>query len=233
MLSAEKLKQLRVQHGWTQEQLATISGISTRTVQRIEQTGECSLESKMAIAAAFNVKPQWLNNVTTEPTDLLAASPAANAIGWGLFISFIVAILYFQGEGSINARPHINALTLVVTLAALSVRTIDLKSLGYLIAFSFGRSNRPCPVSTPQAIMFVKQLINFTYLSAIFAFFFHVSLMTTAWSGVSLFYEPLLNIIFQSAFSAGLYAIFIAEFIFRTAKLRLENLLLASYQLDQ
>ena len=54
MVSTQILKQLRAQHGWTQEQLATISGVSSRTIQRIEQTGDCSLESKMAIAAAFS-----------------------------------------------------------------------------------------------------------------------------------------------------------------------------------
>ena len=39
----------------SQEQLATISNLSLRTVQRIETTGRCSLESKRALAAAFEI----------------------------------------------------------------------------------------------------------------------------------------------------------------------------------
>ncbi|MCF7749173.1 helix-turn-helix domain-containing protein [Bacillus subtilis subsp. subtilis] len=53
--SAEKVRQLRQQRGWSQEHLASVAGLSARTVQRLEADGRGSGESCMAIAAAFDV----------------------------------------------------------------------------------------------------------------------------------------------------------------------------------
>lgn len=47
--------------GWSQEQLATIAGLSTRTVQRIENGEQASLETLTAIAAALGVQVSDLN----------------------------------------------------------------------------------------------------------------------------------------------------------------------------
>lgn len=49
------IQKLRLQHGWSQEQLADLSGLSTRTVQRLERGLPASMESLKAIAAVFNV----------------------------------------------------------------------------------------------------------------------------------------------------------------------------------
>lgn len=46
--------QLRHQYGWSQQQLADICGLSLRTIQRVENTGSASLETRKAIAAAFH-----------------------------------------------------------------------------------------------------------------------------------------------------------------------------------
>lgn len=47
---------LRKQHGWTQEHLATKCNLSVRTIQRIEAGDDTSLETLRLIANAFNVK---------------------------------------------------------------------------------------------------------------------------------------------------------------------------------
>ena len=47
------IRTLRIQRGWTQEQLAEIAGISSRTVQRAETANCASFETVRAIAAAF------------------------------------------------------------------------------------------------------------------------------------------------------------------------------------
>lgn len=44
----------RLEKGWSQEQLAQISGLSVRTVQRIEQGQKAGLESLKCLAAAFD-----------------------------------------------------------------------------------------------------------------------------------------------------------------------------------
>ncbi|MBP1129055.1 transcriptional regulator with XRE-family HTH domain [Serratia sp. PL17] len=51
-----RIRQLRLDKGWSQEQLATIAGLSTRTVQRIENGEQASLETLTAIAAVLGVQ---------------------------------------------------------------------------------------------------------------------------------------------------------------------------------
>lgn len=50
-----KLKRLRLEKGWSQEQLAELSGLSTRTIQRLEKGEKAGLESLKALAAIFEV----------------------------------------------------------------------------------------------------------------------------------------------------------------------------------
>lgn len=47
------IQKLRLQKGWSQEQLAEISGLSVRTIQRLERGQTGSLESMNALAAVF------------------------------------------------------------------------------------------------------------------------------------------------------------------------------------
>ncbi|GAA6139514.1 2TM domain-containing protein [Arenicella sp. 4NH20-0111] len=49
------VRKLRLQKGWSQEQLATLTGLSSRTIQRIERGQLPSLESKRALASVFEV----------------------------------------------------------------------------------------------------------------------------------------------------------------------------------
>lgn len=48
-----KIRTLRIQRGWTQEQLAEIAGISSRTIQRAETANCAAFETVRAIAGAF------------------------------------------------------------------------------------------------------------------------------------------------------------------------------------
>lgn len=50
------VRKLRLQRGWSQEQLAQISGLNVRTIQRIERGQKPGLESKKSLAAAFDVQ---------------------------------------------------------------------------------------------------------------------------------------------------------------------------------
>lgn len=49
------IQKLRLQHGWSQQQLAEASGLSVRTIQRIESGQPASLESLKCLAAVFEV----------------------------------------------------------------------------------------------------------------------------------------------------------------------------------
>ena len=50
-----KVKRLRKHKGWSQEHLASVSGLSTKTVQRIESGNNASLESQQALASVFEI----------------------------------------------------------------------------------------------------------------------------------------------------------------------------------
>ncbi len=50
------LKKVRAQNAWSQEEFAALSGISTRTLQRIEGGEKANTETLRAIAAALNME---------------------------------------------------------------------------------------------------------------------------------------------------------------------------------
>ncbi|MBL1420907.1 MAG: helix-turn-helix domain-containing protein [Alphaproteobacteria bacterium] len=56
-----KIRNLRLSHGWSQEQLAEMSGVSSRTIQRLERGGNASLESMKCLAAVFEIDINQLN----------------------------------------------------------------------------------------------------------------------------------------------------------------------------
>lgn len=60
------LRQARAAHLWTQEDFAAASGLSTRTIQRIEARGRCSKDSLKALAAALDIDPLELISDTEE-----------------------------------------------------------------------------------------------------------------------------------------------------------------------
>ncbi|MFY0636720.1 helix-turn-helix transcriptional regulator [Maricaulis maris] len=57
------LKSLRLEKGWSQEQLATISGLSDRTIQRAERGETPSLETVRALAASFDLSSAQLRDL--------------------------------------------------------------------------------------------------------------------------------------------------------------------------
>lgn len=50
------IQKLRLKRGWSQQQLAEASGLSTRTVQRLEAGHSASMESLKSLAAVFEVE---------------------------------------------------------------------------------------------------------------------------------------------------------------------------------
>jgi transcriptional regulator with XRE-family HTH domain len=70
------LKSLRLEKGWSQEQLATISGLSDRTIQRAERGETPSLETVRALAASFDLSSAQLRDLIETPEE--TADMAAN-----------------------------------------------------------------------------------------------------------------------------------------------------------
>ena len=59
------VRKLRLQRGWSQEQLAQMSGLSVRTIQRIERGQKAGLESLKSLASVFDVDLSQLHEDTT------------------------------------------------------------------------------------------------------------------------------------------------------------------------
>lgn len=83
------LKSMRSTKGWSQEQMAEISGVSVRTIQRIEKGEAPSLETAKALAAAFEQPIDEFQTALTQAEN--GDRPAPNPVlkhGWkGLFVN--------------------------------------------------------------------------------------------------------------------------------------------------
>jgi transcriptional regulator with XRE-family HTH domain len=58
----------RENRGWSQGHLASVAGLSLRTIQRIEKTGSASFESVTALASVFSVEVADLRANKSEPS---------------------------------------------------------------------------------------------------------------------------------------------------------------------
>ena len=100
-VDTHQIRMLRETRGWSQEQLATISGLSPRTIQRMETDGRASGESRMAVASALGVEPMQLATATTVsettgPTSSKTMSPAdrTKIVLW--IVSLVLAVMLLQ-----------------------------------------------------------------------------------------------------------------------------------------
>ena len=59
-IDGERLRNLRTDANWTQDELATAAALTLRTVQRMENGGRTSLQSLKSVAAALNVPSEEL-----------------------------------------------------------------------------------------------------------------------------------------------------------------------------
>ena len=84
------VQKLRLQRGWSQEQLAELSGLSVRTIQRIERGLPASNETLKSLASVFEIDFSTLQatqenpmnatfNDTLTPPEPINSSPNPNA----------------------------------------------------------------------------------------------------------------------------------------------------------
>lgn len=120
-ISTEKLTALRKERGWSQEKLAALSGISERTIQRVERDGTCSLETKMALASAFEISPLELH-AEAEPviaTNLVQITSWSGALGLlilGLAAPFILLLTATDGKWELICLSLVWGLTIVLSM---------------------------------------------------------------------------------------------------------------------
>lgn len=116
------IKKLRLQKGWSQEQLADISDLSARTIQRLERGENASLETLKSLASVFEIdvaelSAHYLLDNKEEPImqpDTQLTYDEAQAIEKvkeikGLYIHMIIFVIVIAGIWILNfaTSPHI------------------------------------------------------------------------------------------------------------------------------
>jgi transcriptional regulator with XRE-family HTH domain len=108
------IQKLRLQRGWSQEQLAELSGLSVRTIQRLERGQTASVESLKSIASVFEVDFSTLKepamdaplsqNVSAD--EALALAHVRRIKGFYVHFAQYVAIIIFLSIVNIITSPH-------------------------------------------------------------------------------------------------------------------------------
>jgi transcriptional regulator with XRE-family HTH domain len=69
-LDPSSVRRLREARNWSQEQLAAASGLSLRTIQRVESEGAASRETRVCLAAALDVDTRLLSEARQEASPM-------------------------------------------------------------------------------------------------------------------------------------------------------------------
>lgn len=230
-ISAEKLKKLREYHGWSQERLAEICGLSQRTISRIEKGEKASMETRLALATAFDITPAEL----CEDQDIVVGTGGLNHSGIaGLTISAILMYTQFYLPGT----PFFDLISLLLTvglatgMAAISmgferaIQTIGL--LRWVVRLPTKE------VALQNVMPNLNRIIFYCYsagalssLVGIIAIF-----MTPANANIGWSYEPLNPIMMGVAIAllTLLYGAMLAELVFRPLKHQLERMLIEHHK---
>lgn len=102
------VQQMRLKKGWSQQQLADLSGLNVRTIQRIERGQSASLESFKALGAAFDVDFSELQEEavrdiarTPEQTEIALAFSQVRAIK-SFWTRVMIYLIVVGGLAAIN-----------------------------------------------------------------------------------------------------------------------------------
>ena len=222
LLSTDKLKKLRSENGWSQEVLAKATGLSARTIQRIESDGKASAESTLAIASVFNLSPQSLMATSNEIE-----------VNWTrrTIMKNLLALLVISG-----------AIAMLVILAGSTELVIDVQFGLFLVLFlyaatiiAFGTGGMLKSLAGLK-YLFTDELVGGAqakYLSELYnsqvKFLYGGALVGLVIGAIAILgkIDTYDNFIFQRASSVNLivlfYAALLAESIFRPLSLKLKT----------
>ncbi|WP_395338329.1 DUF4019 domain-containing protein [Ningiella sp. W23] len=109
-VSASSIIEKRKEKAWSQQHLADVSGLSLRTIQRIENTGASSPDSIKAIAMAFNLLPADLMESkaivqTTSKTDKGRMSKLRKSVFASLAIGLALTVGASAWFTAVSSQP--------------------------------------------------------------------------------------------------------------------------------
>jgi transcriptional regulator with XRE-family HTH domain len=91
LLNVTIVKETRINRGWTQAQLAELCAVNIRTIQRVENDGTASLETTMALAAAFDLE---IKELFADPGTEKKNSNKTLYIVLSLIAGFVLGLLF-------------------------------------------------------------------------------------------------------------------------------------------
>lgn len=89
-INSKLIVSLRKNKGWSQHQLSIVSGVSLRTVQRVENEGNASMETLKSLASAFETDFKNLVSQTPKPKTLFKKFAASILLFSSLVSSIFV-----------------------------------------------------------------------------------------------------------------------------------------------
>lgn len=222
-VSKQNIIKLRKDRGWSQEKLAVISGLSERTIQRIEKDGNCSLDSKMALASAFEISPQELSII-----EILRTEDLTMIVDWGGILGLLVlglatpAVVLLTGT---HGMWELASFSIVIGLTViLSIMTYGFKQTHLL----FDKTSYI--VKYPRRVVGLNKLIihaQFVIKNA-----YIIAIVASVVTGLTLaIHKPLilesLKEFIPILIKPTIYAMLFVEFWFRPYKYKLEKMLKA------
>ena len=160
-ISPEKIKHFRKENGWSQEVLAKATGLSLRTIQRIEKEGNASPETQLALAGALD-KPLKLLCQVSEQIEVFWKwrSIMQNLIALVVVVCAVGMLLVLGGDLGMFADFY-GALFLLLFMYACTIIAFgshglfkSLTGLKYLVASEVTPSNYTAHLAT----IYKKQL---------------------------------------------------------------------------
>lgn len=228
-ISSSQVIQLRRERGWSQEKLAAISGLSERTIQRVEKDGKCSLDTKMALATAFEVSPTEFTPNACEPLQ-----PVEYKVDWsgafGLFIFGLSIPLVILLTGTHGLWEMASFFTVIGLSVIMSIMVYGAKRTYYLFDKTSWIVRYPSRAAgLNEMIVQAASLISNTYiigciasLVAALALAIHQPEMTTTIANfIPIVIKPLV------------YAVLFSEFWFRPYKRKMESMLTTQLESQQ
>ncbi|KGJ88026.1 helix-turn-helix domain-containing protein [Thalassotalea sp. ND16A] len=220
-ISKTKIIQLRKDRGWSQEKLAAIASLSERTIQRIEKDGTCSLDSKMALATAFELSPAELSASDEKYVQESAVktdwSGAFGLLILGMAIPLIILLTGTNGPWEVASFTIVIGLTVI-----LSIMTYGARNTHKLFDKTSWIVRYPTRVSgLNELIVQAQTAISNAYIIGVVA-----SVVTTITLAV---HKPEMLGNYQAFIAVVLkpilYAILFSEFWFRPYKRKMEKML--------
>ena len=131
---ADRIRLERMKRSWTQEHLAEVAGLSTRTIQRLEKGAEASPETVRLLAAAFGLSVEAFNAPRLRRQFTAPWDQKLKVITLAVSVALILLAVFLNKPWS----PAI--LLLVLAMMVFSVRGYTLKE-GKLFIHRLGWSN--------------------------------------------------------------------------------------------